>query len=1624
MGWLHFSIPMNRVIAAIALLLSCARLFAIDANRLTYVDSTDPFYPHRDFPKLITPQWVGESNVDAVVVIAIDDMRDTQQYEKFLRPILDRLKQIDGRAPVSIMTCGVNPKDPQLQTWLKEGLSLEVHTLAHPCPLLANSNFNAAAKTVYGCIDLMNKIPGNHPVAFRMPCCDSMNSSSPRFYAEIFNRNTPNGKFLCIDSSIMNITTTNDPALPHELVVDEDGKQRFSKYVPFENFGITIEDYPYPYIVGGVCWEFPGAVPTDWEAHNLHGSKNPKTVRDWEALLDATVIKQGVFNFIFHPHGWIDNSQIVEFIDYAQKKYGNRVKFLNFREALDRLNKNLLADHPLRSPTNGQKAGVRLIDLNNDGYMDVILADEQQRVTRIWNNTERKWTETSFPVPLVAKDHEGGNRDQTVRFGILQPNGLPSALVRTESLAGAWDFDGKKWVQNDSLLNGLRIKDELVYTGKDGMGRGARFHDIDKSGRCSLIIANSKQNIIFSWSPEQKKWSPRKFALPKGVAVADSHGRDAGLRFVDINGDGYDDIVFSNEKSFAIYTFFPTKDPLGFDVGWTREIVSAHRSTNSPQPTATTKGKKPAPARIADATDELPPITREGQNNGVWFKYGKMWIQNERTPIEPIRGSDGLRQVISQYSFTDLVKFGQPKPKSPKDSLACMTTLSGFKVELVASEPLVKSPVAFEWGADGKLWVVEMGDYPLGVDGKGKPGGIVRYLEDTNGDGIYDKSTVFLEGLNFPNGIYPWRKGVVISAAPEIFYAEDTDSDGKADVRKTLFTGFNEGNQQHRANGFDYGLDGWLYGANGDSGGDVTPVGALRSSTFKTDTIDINGLDFRFNPDTGDFQVQAGETQFGRHRDDWGNWFGNNNATMLWHFFLPIEYLSRNPHLSVGRTYQLLAQYPDGTRLYPTSKTLQRFNDPGGANHLTSGNSPTPYRDDLFGGDFGRSVFISEPVHNLVHREQLESVGVTFKSHRAKNEAHREFLTSRDNWFRPTQLKTGPDGALYIADMYRLVIEHPEWIPAEIQKQYDLRAGADKGRIYRVYRANTKLRQIPNLTQMTIAELCALLESPNGWTRDTAQRLLTERADTNAIALLEAQFIKSQQAEYWTSLTHQPGKARVRGRVQTLYALHGLHALTPALVASALKDTHIPVREHAAHLCEPFLSTSHPDKDLVAAVTNAAADVAVRVRYQLAFSLGSWNDPRAGEALAKIAVRDANNEPVQIAVMSSATNHVGEMLASVLSSPQPPGGVVEQLIGLATAMNDSSAFEKALGKIAPQSGAKIETWRLTALAGFLDALDRRNLSLKKFHDGASAGLKTVSERLDPLFTDARAVAGDSSADKNARIAAVRLLGRGLNDQDADLKTLGSLLTGMSSPDLQKAALTTLKRSRSTATAAVMLSGWKTYLPDTRTEIMNAVLTRLEWTKQLLDRLENGSIPPGQIAAPFQQKLLTHVQPSVSARAKKIFASANPNRKKLVEDYQDVGSLKGDAQHGANLFKQNCATCHFFKGQGNAVGPDLGALGNKNVQTLLIAILDPNQAIESRYISYTAVTKNERELTGVISSETPTSITIKSPGGSEEIVLRNDLVSLTSSGLSLMPEGLEKVLDHQSMADLIAYLNSK
>ena len=257
----------------------------------------------------------------------------------------------------------------------------------------------------------------------------------------------------------------------------------------------------------------------------------------------------------------------------------------------------------------------------------------------------------------------------------------------------------------------------------------------------------------------------------------------------------------------------------------------------------------------------------------------------------------------------------------------------------------------------------------------------------------------------------------------------------------------------------------------------------------------------------------------------------------------------------------------------------------------------------------------------------------------------------------------------------------------------------------------------------------------------------------------------------------------------------------------------------------------------------------------------------------------------------------------------------------------------------------------------------------------------------------------------------------------DVARLSDLLRPQFDNEIKASALARLKRVTDVQAAKALLERWDSFEPGMRTEVLNALLSRGEWTDQLLLAVQSGKIPPGEVPPVHQQQLIRNASASIRERAEKLFAAGNPDRQKVLKAYEGVGNLRGDAQNGAQLFRKNCATCHQFKGEGNNIGPDLGTVADKPIGTLLTAILDPNQAFESRYISYTAVSKDGREIAGIITAETPNSITIRNAGGKDEVVLRADLKDVTSSRLSLMPEGLESVLKPQDMADLIAFLRA-
>ncbi len=946
-------------------------------------------------------------------------------------------------------------------------------------------------------------------------------------------------------------------------------------------------------------------------------------------------------------------------------------------------------------------------------------------------------------------------------------------------------------------------------------------------------------------------------------------------------------------------------------------------------------------------------------------------------------------------------------PLSPSESLTKIHLREGFKVELVAAEPLLESPVAIDWDERGRLWVVEMVDYPLGLDGKGKPGGRVRMLEDTDGDGRYDKTTLFADGLAFPTGILTWRDGVIISAAPEILFLKDSDGDGKADVREVLFSGFLAGNQQLRVNGLRWGLDNWVYCASGAHHGGYG-TGTKIKSHRNSQEYAIGSRDFRFRPDTGELDAQSGPSQFGRNPDDWGNWFGVQNSWPLWHYVLQDHYIRRNPHVPSPDPVQQVVT-PMNPPVFPMSQREKRFHSFSEAGHFTSACAAMIYRDELlFGADGARHAFTCEPFHNLVQHNVVTDDGPSFSSHRASEEAKRDFFASEDRWCRPVMTRTGPDGALWVVDMYRYMIEHPEWLPAEGKAELlpHYRLGEERGRIYRVFPSSNPPRKLRQLGTLSLPDLVSALDSPNGWQRDKVQMLLLWKKDAAAAPLLE------QLARVSTNPL---------ARLQALCTLDGLGRLPPALVEHALADPHPGVRINALRLAEPRSTPA-----VIAAAAKLVNDANPKVRLQLACTLGEWDDPQAGAALGQLAVAQAGDKFLTAAILSSALPHSLALVDAVVAAGEPAqASLSEPLINLALATNQRDSLARLLKPTLTPIRGEFTALQMAAFSQFLDTLDRRKTTWRalqeaKANDALAQQLLSAPE----LFAAAKRLAADVSQPEIPRIIAAGLLVRDEAHQNEALLMLSAMLSPKTSGEAQRAAIKAFGVRGHSSVPDLLAKAWPTLGPETRLAVLNELLSREAWAFALVGLVESGQISPNAFDATRRERLLRHSSARVKqAATKALNAGERSTRAKVIADFRPALALPGDATRGAAVFAKLCAICHKLGPVGNEIGPNLQSVANHPPEKLLVSILDPNASIEPGYTAYTAQLSGGEELYGIIAAETGNSLVLKLPDGKTRTLLRSNIDALHSANLSLMPEGLEAGMSQPDLADLIRFLQT-
>lgn len=645
-----------------------------------------------------------------------------------------------------------------------------------------------------------------------------------------------------------------------------------------------------------------------------------------------------------------------------------------------------------------------------------------------------------------------------------------------------------------------------------------------------------------------------------------------------------------------------------------------------------------------------------------------------------------------------------PDALTPEKALESFQLRDGFKIELFASEPQVMDPVEMVFDEQGNAFVTEMPDYPFMPEG-GRGLGRVRLLQDTDGDGKIDKSVIFADSILEVTSMLPWKGGLIVTAAPYIMYLKDTDGDLRADEKEILFTGFFENNSEAQITSLRFGVDNWIYAANNGQAGTV-------KFTRRPDAapLSMSGSDFRFRLDRNEFERESGGAQFGLTMDDWGHRFITQNTLHIRQVVIPGRYLYRHPHLSstnamVNVSDHELEMFQQTPPPYWRAERTRRRNEQYKEQNLdrveyaedkfTGCSGGTVYDGDVFPSGFYGNVFTGEVAGNLVHRDVLvpsEDRPVMVAS-RAEGEQDREFLSTKDSWFRPSGFAVGPDGALYVVDMYRQHIETPISIPQDLQEDMDFMAGSDMGRIYRIVPADAPAakKAVPNLREMSSAELVNLLTHANRWWRLQAQKMLLERQDNSVVPAAKEMFSTHEDA---------------RVRLHALYVLEGLNALDASLVEKAMSDAHPGVRKHGLVLSERYAG-------LLPKVLSMMEDSSVHVVLQATLSAGASTDQKTIEALARILARHGNEPLFRTAALSSQAGPTVVLLEQLIgkhaffqqAEPWKEAFLSELSYSIGSA-NDQKQINALLKILSGASMEKESAWQVAGVDGLKKGLQK------------------------------------------------------------------------------------------------------------------------------------------------------------------------------------------------------------------------------------------------------------------------------------------------------------------------------
>ncbi len=1005
----------------------------------------------------------------------------------------------------------------------------------------------------------------------------------------------------------------------------------------------------------------------------------------------------------------------------------------------------------------------------------------------------------------------------------------------------------------------------------------------------------------------------------------------------------------------------------------------------------------------------------------VFFAFGMATPQ-----LDDFAFSQTPPPVVSPQVSPD--ELPRTPPKSPEESKACIQVLSGFEIELVAAEPLVVDPIAFSFDSRGRLFVVEMIDYS---EQETEALGRIALLEDLDGNGTMDKRSTFVDRLSWPTAVHPWKDGVLVIAPPKMTWYRDTDEDGKHDIAEEWFSGFGRSNVQGMANSLRWSVDGYLVGVTSSTGAELTTTNPNQSR------YSLRGRDFRIDPVSKKLEPLSGGSQNGMSMNRWGDRFVTSNSDHLQQVIDLDDWLGKHdvsglpitsrrsiavdgPQAEVFRASPVEPWRIVRTRMRVSGEAPGAIEGGGRAAGYFTGASGTWVMDAEmgFGATGFDTAFACDSGSNLVHRKKLEGNGLFWKADRIDEQT--ELVRSSEVWFRPVQLGDGPDGALYIADMYREVIEHPKSIPQSIKDHLDLTSGNDRGRIWRVKRADSKATSVVDLAKRSNPELVSMLSDSISWRRRSASQLLIERQARDITEQLKATVTNVEKPE---------------ASVLAIHLLNRLNLLDVATLSSAIAHPNPTVNRHALDLVrtqsefatilqnEKTIETlikKSDDARLCLSLAMAVADLPTDSRMKVLPLLLSTTMERFPKetTLHSVIIAAAGAESFAFIDRLETLDSKGESRRAQLVKTLLPRWL-QQLpkSGESSPSRAATELSRIMREDIALDPARRSSW-LSAALGL-----KNRVSLEKF-------LGVLSDKERMAFTQPAEVELQKAVDEPKRRSQTAVYLR-VASAETRASWLKQFIGPRESEATQSAIVDACMIADPSTTSSTLLSRYAELGPKLREVILQSMVQYPESTLALADAIEMKTISPSQLPPTVRQTLEKHPNSDVRKRFTKLLETSKPTSdeiQKIIDAYRptvDTVDAKGSAvlARGKAAFEKNCAACHRIENLGNDVGPPLKSLHEKSPEQLLISILDPNREVDPRFQAWVVLLDDGRVLTGIIREETANGIVLAEANGKLTPIERSEIEQLKGSGVSLMPTGLNQQLTQDSAAELIAWLRS-